>query len=643
MTEATTRTRMKVLSGLFVLIFGALSTRLWFLQVLASEQFEDLADRNQIRVVSIEPQRGLIVDRHGRVLVGNRGATVITVDRQGMLGREAEVLPRLADLLQMPVADLEARLDTPRYAPYVPVPVAEDIDEETIFYIREHQDQFPGVGYEMAALREYPYGELGAHLLGYVGEISQDQLDSGAYDAHEPGDVVGRAGVEATYEEFLYGERGLRSIQVNAQGQVLDRDFGVRPATSGDTLVLSIDAKVQELAERALQLGIELGRRTIDEATDRLLRATGGAVVVMDPTNGQVLALASNPTYDPSVFVGGLSRADATMLANEENQFPQFNRAVQGQYPAGSTFKPFTMAGALHQKLARLDQGYDCPASYEVPGDTSGVVFRNWDPVDRGIMSLADALALSCDTVFYPFGWEYFRRYFHSGRVTEFMQNDLRKMGFGLQTGIDLPGEADGLIATDEFKYDLIQANPGIYGRDEPLIWLPGDNINMAIGQGLSLVTPLQLAVSYSAIANGGTIYQPHVGLRVETQDGALVTRIEPEPTGKLPISAKQVRYIREALRGVTEYGTAEEAFEGFPLDRFPVAGKTGTAEVPPKQDYAWFAAMAPADQPRYVVVAIIEQGGHGATTAAPVVRRILEGLFGLDVSGPLQGGGVTD
>ncbi|MBA3727733.1 MAG: penicillin-binding protein 2 [Actinobacteria bacterium] len=643
MTEPRTRMRLKVLATLFVLIFAGITTRLWFLQVLASEQFSALANQNQVRLVSIQPVRGLILDRDGNVLVGNRPSSVVTVDRLAMRESGEEVLLRLSELLDVNIDDLVERVNSPRYAPYQPVPVAEDVPEETIFYLREHERDFPGVDYELSSVRDYPEGVLAAHVLGYVGEISEEQLDALRPVGYLGDEIVGKAGVEATYERLLYGTRGQRAIQVNAQGDILDRDFGgPKPAEPGANLVLAIDTEIQKLTERSLTLGIQLGRRTIDENTEIPFKATGGAAVVMDPRNGQILAMASFPTYEPSLFLGGLTAAERAPLEDEANNFPQLNRVIQGKYPAGSTFKPFVAAGALKRKMATLDGLYDCPGEFVVPKDESGTVFNNWEPVNRGFITLAHSLAISCDTVYYQFGYEYYVRYVRSGKQSEIMQQDLGQMGFGRVSGIDLPGESAGRIPTRAYKFDLIEDNRDIYG-DALSLWLPGDNVNMSIGQGFSLVTPLQMAVAYSAIANGGTVYEPHVGLRLERPDGTLVRRIAPEAVGKLPITPRQVAYLRDSLRGVTEIGTADEAFLGFPLDRIPVAGKTGTAEVPPKQDYSWFAAMAPADDPRYVVVGLIEQGGHGSTTAAPLVRRILEGLFGLQPAKTLEDGGVTD
>jgi penicillin-binding protein 2 len=642
---------MKIIAWLAAFMFAALGTRLWFLQVLASEQFAKLADQNQVRLIPIQPVRGIIVARDGRtVLVGNRPSTLVMVDRLGMEGRDDEVLFRLSKLLGQPVQDILDRLNSVKYLPYQPVPVAEDVDKNVVFYIEEHRNLFPGVSYTVGPVRDYPQQSLAAHILGYVGEVSDSQLSQAAFKGYRQGEIVGKAGIEETYEPDLHGVDGLRGIQVNAQGMVLDDDFGGTTATPGNTVVLSIDEKAQQLAESALQLGINLARHTGDRNSGRLLEANGGAVIVMNPKNGQVLAMASNPTYDPSIFLGGLSRREALSLdicyrkpcPAPSHERPLLDRATEGQYPAGSTFKPFVAAAALKEHLATTNGKYGCQPGYTVPGDISGHVFHNWSSLNYGNISLAQALAISCDTVFYRYGYEFYDKFFrHSGRTDEAFQRDLGLMGFGRRTGIDLPTEASGHVPTNAYVRSVFAGNPSVYGKYPG--WQAGDSVVLAIGQGFLTVTPMQLAMAYSAIANGGTLYAPELAWKVLTPDGEPVREIGKRSVGRLPISEKQVNFLRNALTGVTRFGTASAAFAGFPLGSIPVAGKTGTADIIPQQPYSWFAAMAPANNPKYVVVALVEQGGHGATTAAPIVRRVLEGLFGIPAGGPLRAGSVQD
>jgi penicillin-binding protein 2 len=280
---------------------------------------------------------------------------------------------------------------------------------------------------------------------------------------------------------------------------------------------------------------------------------------------------------------------------------------------------------------------------YEVPGDTSHTEFHNWNPVNTGYLTLTSALIQSCDTFFYQLGYKFWQAYVHSGYQvdtgkggTEFMQSDLSKMGFGKTTGVDLPLEAKGIMPTNAYKRALEKEAPKVYGK---LPWQPGDNVNMAIGQGFMTVTPIELATAYSAIANGGKLYEPRVAWKIESPDGKVVRIVRPTQDGRLPISRQEVAYLRNALTGVTRPGgTAAPAFAGFPLSTIPVAGKTGTADIVGKQPYSWFAAMAPANNPKYVVVVMVEQGGHGGTTAAPVARRILQGLFDLNTGQVVAG-----
>jgi penicillin-binding protein 2 len=662
-TESKTRTRMKVLAGLVVFMFAALTTRLWFLQVLATEEFAKMADQNQVRLVPLQPLRGLILDRSGKILVGNRPSTIVTVDRVAMRGQEEQVLFRLSTLLNVPVTDLLDRLDSVKYLPYQPVPVAEDVPKEVIFFIREHATEFPGVNYQLGAVRSYTYGSLASHVLGWTGEVSDQQLSGPEFKDYRPGAIVGKSGVEAAYEPYLQGGTdGKREIQVNAQGLVLNENFNINAPKPGDNVVLSIDGKIQQLAEQSLRLAIELARRTADRNSGQYLKATAGAVIVMDPRSGKVLALASNPSFDPSVFLGGLNRKEALSMdlcfgkgrcPKPSHSNPLLDRATQGLYPAGSTFKPFVAVAALKEKFARMNGHYPCPSIYYAPVDPTKHPFHNWSSLNYGNLSLPDALAYSCDTVFYKFGYDFWLRYHRSGQRNQSFQTDLGGIGFGRKTGIDLPGEQRGRIPDHAYVKKLYDSNPCFYGSlyrsasGKPkcsfLGWLPGDAINLSIGQGFMTVTPMQLAVAYSAIANGGTIYAPRVVDRIETPDGDLIKKLAPVSTGTLPITRRQVLFLRNALKGVTRYGTARSTFEGFPLSRIPVAGKTGTADIIPLQPTSWFAAMAPADHPKYVVVGMVEQGGHGSTTAAPLVRRVLEGLFGLKAPPELRAGAAVD
>jgi penicillin-binding protein 2 len=634
MTEGKTGLRLRLVSTFVVFMFAALGARLWFVQVLNAKEAAQAARNNSVRVVPIPAPRGRILDRDGHLLVGNRFSLAVTVNRDAVGSENEEVLFRLARLLKLPVKDLTERLNDPRYLPYVPVPVAFDVSKEVAFYIGEHQRQFPGVDTLELSTRTYPHGDLASHVLGYTGQISAEQVKEPRFADYSQNAIVGRTGVESIYERRLKGIEGALKVQVNSQGKNLGA-IGREPARPGDDVVLSVNERIQRLAEESLDLGMR-------SAHGAGLPAVAGAVVVMNPNNGQVLALASNPTFDPRFFERPFTEKQYQReFLSSKRHNPQFDRAIQAAYPPGSTFKPFVALAALHDHIATQRGYYPCPPSFTVPGSIPPEVKNNWSASNFGNITLSESLVISCDTVFYQFGWDFWRRYVAANGgsiqkapgVGDFLQRNLRAFGFGRPTGIDLPAEESGVIPDQRWKHqrfaDVKKQSFCIHN------WCPGDDLNMSIGQGDVGVTPLQLASAFSAIANGGTVWRPHVALRIQRPNGRLVSRIKPDKVGRLPFTKPALAYVRQAMAGVVNRsnGTAYFAFVGFPFDQVPVAGKTGTAEVPPFQPYSWFAAMAPVQHPRFVVVSLVEQGGHGSDTSAPVVRRILEGLFGQELS----------
>ena len=369
----------------------------------------------------------------------------------------------------------------------------------------------------------------------------------------------------------------------------------------------------------------------------------GGIRYHPNVTLDEVKALASWPSFDPSWFVEGPTSKQAAYLFKNASS-PTLNRATQLTYAPGSTFKPFIALSAVQNGLASLGGYYPCPSEYVYPGDTT-TVFHNWSTANLGSISIANALKISCDTVFYQFGADYYDRW----RADQFadnalaLQRDLRQFGFSRATGIDLPSETSGLIPDPAWKATFASANPELFNPGEE-VWLPGDYIQMAIGQGYVTVTPMQLAAAYAAIANGGKLCRPHLVDRIERASGTIARRVSGHCSRHvLPYAQAEIDYIKNALATVTEPGgTAGLAFSGFPLSTYPIGGKTGTAERPPFQDTSWFAAMVPANDPKYVVVAMVEQGGHGSTSAAPIVRQVIEGLLGIQEPGAVDGG-VSD
>ena len=654
MTEGRVGFRLRVLAGLVVLMFAALTTRLWFLQVLASEQYRKEANNNQTRTVDVPAQRGRIYDANGDVLVANRESRVLTVNRQAAGDHEEEIIFQLSQLLGITPEELGSRIEDPRYPVYWPVPVAVDVPKRVAFYVGEHSSDLPGVDIAKVPVRTYPDGSLAAHVLGYLGQISPEKLQDPTFAGYEAGDLVGVAGVEAVYEHDLVGTKGYVQYRVNSEGQNLG-EIGRRDPVNGNNIYLTIDAPTQQLAEESLALGMKAARGIVDAATPAYLKANAGAVVVMDPRTGAILALASSPTFNPSIFVKPLTNSEYKRRFGHTQNFPLIDRAIYGQYPPGSSYKPFIALSALEQGLVNETQNYACPPTWTVPyneSDPNAVPypFHNWTTADLGYMTLAKALWMSCDTVFYPIGYDYWAIYYpppwadgipgnDSEPAREPLQKDLMATGFGELTNVDLPGEQPGRVPTAEWKREVHRANPQAFPEGG---WFPGDFVNMSIGQGETLVTPLQMAQAYSALMNDGHICVPHVLDEVRTPTGVVVRRDRPRCAHRLPFSQQEIAYVRDALAQVPRVGTARAAFLGFPFSQVWIGGKTGTAQVNNKQDYSWFAAMTNAQGKEYVVVALVEQGGHGSTTAAPIVRRIVEGLYGLPQSGFL-GNSATD
>jgi penicillin-binding protein 2 len=639
MNEGRHSARLKVLALLCAFMFAALGTRLWFVQVLAYKTNSTIAREQGTRKVEVPAPRGRILDRNGTVLARNRTSLVVTVNRQELptdAAQQADEIRRLAMVLGLSQKEMRGRIETKRYYEFTPVPVAFDVPKKTFFYLGEHRPEFPGVSIVQDSIRDYLEGSLAAHVLGYVGPFSKTEAADPRYAGYSQDDIVGKYGVEQSYERYLQGTKGTVEYQVDSSGRNLGPvPGGATPPKAGDDVYLTIDANIQKLASQSLELGMKAARSFH-------LPANAGAVIVMDPKSGAVLAMASNPTFDPNWFATGNNKEINKLFAPipkgkqcNATDCASLNRAIQAIYPPGSTFKPFVALSALRNKFATMSgpgSYINCPATYTIPGTQE--TKSNWEPVNLGSISLAQALVVSCDTVFYELGWRNWVDWYNHGEHDK-LQNDLRDAGFGHATGIDIPSEENGIIPDKAFKEKAYANDPVSTDRN----WQPGDFVNMSIGQGDVKVTPLQLATAYSALANGGTVYRPHVLDKVDTTTGKRVLTAKRRIDGRLPFTKQQMSYVRNALTGVVQgNGTAAGAFRGFPLGRIPVAGKTGTAEVSPYQPYSWFAAMAPANDPKYVVVSIVEQGGHGSQSAAPVVRRILDGLFGLPLTRPTFG-----
>ena len=625
--------RLGVVGTLVVACFVALFSRLWFLQVLASDEYRQKARENRVRRVHTEPPRGRVFDRNGVVLVKNRTAYAVTIDRQVVTTRRMErrVLRNLSAALDVSKADLRARLHDEAASPYKPVAVVNDVREHKAIWILEHGQRFPGVDVERLPVRIFPERDLAAHVLGYVGEISSEDLKSSHFRGVRPGyaagDLVGKSGLEWYYDRFLRGRPGVRKVVVNSTGEVVD-SFPLRDERVGNDLILSLDSRIQRLTERALADGLSAARGAA-------YQAPAGAVVVMDPRNGEVLSMASYPSFDPSILADGITQKEFNALGQATFENPDddalLNRTIQAGVAPGSTFKVVTAGAAMATGVATPYTYLDCPGSIVFPpeGGPGSQLFPNWTSADLGLMGFPESLEVSCDTFYYQLGWQMEERWgAANGDGSETFQRYMRLAGFGHETGIDLPNEFDGRVPDAEWCEDNCFEEQ----------WLPGYTVNMAIGQGDLLTNPLQMAVTYAALANGGRILQPRLGMALartdEQGEQKILREFEPKVVRKLPLDATELGVIKQGLVDVIEgdNGTAAPAFAGFPTDRYPIAGKTGTAQIGEGDlNRAWFLSYAPADAPRYVISVYLEKAGHGGESAAPVARQIYEGLFGID------------
>lgn len=633
-----THLRLAIVGVIVMSLFAALFSRLWYLQVLDSDQFVKAAEGNQVRIVYEEAPRGRILDRQGRVLVDNRVSEIITLSREASK-RYPQVLDRLALLLGKPVEELRARVTDPRFTPFKPIPVAEDVSKEAIVYIEEHRAEFPGVAAAQITERTYPNGTLAAHALGSVGQINDEELTRLKPRGYQSGDNVGKSGVERAYERVLRGEPGALKLEVNSRGRVL-RTLFERPPVQGRDLQLTIDLDVQRIAEESLAGGLAAARGVLDKRnTGKLFVAPAGAVVVLDPRDGSVVALASNPTFDPALFVNGIKPEVFKSLQDPAGHLPLNNRATSGQYAPGSTFKLVTSMAAQSEGLIDGRTTVRDTGEFKLPvcrGEKCS--FRNAGGTAYGNVNLSRAMAVSSDVFFYSIGYRFWVERAKFGTTP--IQDTARSLGLGDKTGIEI-SEAHGRLADPETRKKLNAASPDKFPNGQ---WFAGDNINLAIGQGEMAITPLQLANAYSTFANGGTRFQPRLAAQALDSKGNPVEKFPPVKTGTVALTEAQRAPILAGLKGALTdaRGTASAAFSGFPFESLVVAGKTGTAQVPRKQDTALFASFAPADAPQYTVVVVMEEAGFGGSVAAPVARRVYEFLAGKPV-GPISVAGGVD
>jgi len=652
------RRRLVVLYAVVAALLLVLGGRLWYLQVMTVGSYASAATQDQVRTVIVPPVRGQILDDVGQPLVNNRTALVVSVNRAlvsqqpdggvGELHRLAHLLGMKYTLLQEKIRLCTVGVSQPCWqgSPYQPIPVSEQVPAAVALQIMENQRDFPGVSAQAQPVTHYvqPFATQAAQILGYLQpitpqEVAQRHLPVTGFSGV---DLVGQAGLEQQYDQQLRGTPGTQTLTVNAAGTVTAIRHQSSPA-AGDTLVTSLNSQLQADTYNALAQAIQRAQ------AEGNLGATSGAAVVMT-TTGRILAMASVPTYNPSIWNGGISQREFRNLFGTAHGEPILNRATQGEYGPGSTWKVTSTAAALAH-------GYSAAGPYSCPGAVTiaGHPFHNWTTQNLGPMSLHEALVMSCDTVFYQLAYQ---MYLHDRYDANFVKNPhapaqkMQKMevawGFGHNPGIDLPEQSPGTVPTRKWLYyywkqykDYWCTHGNANGSYVQQIayddcrtgyqWPPGQAAIAAIGQGYVTVTPLQLARGYAALANGGTVYSPRIGAALLSPTGKVVQRIKPPVTGHLPVPRWALNYIKNALIDVVTQGTAAGAFAGFPLNKVQVAAKTGTAEIFGGQATSVFASFAPASHPKYVVVVMVPKSGEGADVSAPCARQIWDSIYGLE------------
>jgi penicillin-binding protein 2 len=634
--------RVAVLGFLALALFAILFLRLWALQVLSGDRYLAQANDNRVRTLPLEAPRGPILDRSGHLLVRNVSGTSLQLwpsDLPKTWPAQRAELRKLSAVTGIPTRDIVKDLSDQGNDPLTPVVVQRGLKQDQINYLYEHQSEFPGVHLDDSFLRQYPYQSLAAQVLGYVGRISPEQYKTLKHQGYLASDEIGQGGVERTYDTYLRGKDGKAQLTVDSRGRPKTGERTEVQPMPGEALRLTLDINLQRAAERALRDGIKIAR---GGAEGRY--ADGGAIVAMDPRDGSILAMASNPTYKPSIFVGQDQKKLAPVLdlaAGAKKNFPGLNRATDVGYPPGSTFKPVTALAAMQEHLLTPYEQLLCSPTYTAYGQQ----FDNWTPLIDQSMDLETALAESCDTFFYQLGDRFYRLPPNRGHPLQAWAN---RFGFGEPTGVDIGPETNGLIPTPEWRRSTFAASKG-YGLIDR-IWKPGYSIQLAIGQGDVLVTPLQMARFYSLIANGGKLVTPHLGEDVEQtssngQPGRVLRRFGAQPPQPVNVDPTALQFVRGGLEEATHspLGTSSGVFGNFPVD---IAGKTGSAEkvvhVPGypnglKLNQSWWCGYGPYEAPTIVVCAVIENGGHGGTAAAPAALQVFERYFGKTASATIK------
>ena len=668
------RLSLLVIQIFIISLMVALLGRLFYLQVAAAPKYKDAALSIQSRDVVTPATRGLIVDSSGVPLALNKVGVAITVDRTKIDKQEDKgeaVLRSLAELLGLKYVDVFQRtrlcgeLEKGKRAGcwtgsrFQPIPITKDADPTLALQIVERSDRFPGIDAQPIAIRSYPeiVGANAAHLLGYIGPLTDGDLAGDNGRSYFRSESIGKAGLEIQYDEFLRGSPGIKTVIVDRKEAVTSTGKVTNPI-GGDHLVTSIDVRLQAASEKALADAVARSRAGG-------FRADGGAAVVMDIVTGRVLALASYPTYDPNAYERGLTVKQARDLYSDEAGVPALSRALQGLFAPASTFKAVSVVAAANAGYD-LNTTYDCPGEYQV----GTRAFQNFESKAQGRLSMKKAIAISCDTIWYKIAFAEWLK--DGGLKPKANPNDYffkAAEGFqiGQKTGIDLPSESSGRLANREWRNSWYEQNKDFYcnykeraSKAQQTAFLielarencldgdkirAGDAVNFSIGQGDTVITPLKLAQMYAAIGNGGTIWKPTIGKAIVTTDGKVIKTIEPEKVGTIPATKATIKFLKESLREVVTAGTGTGAFSGFPI---AISGKTGTAQVfgknangTLKSDTSWFASYGPTEKPRFAVVMMVSQGGYGASSSGVGVRQIYETLFGVKGSTVVPGAAI--
>jgi penicillin-binding protein 2 len=619
----TSRVRVSIVGIIVVVLFSTLLARLWFLQSGSENSLKVQAIAETTKVVQTESPRGEILDRNGKVLVKDRAAWAVTVDRGLSTGTATRVLGQLAEQLGKPVKELTSQYNSKRQSPLKPAVVAVDVSQPARLAIMQDPQDYPGVHVMELTVREYPQGELASQLLGYVGEVPNKK------PGYQAGDDIGLSGAEAAFEKSLRGVPRQETIEVDPTGAQVGAPVKVRPGRPGDDVYLTIDANVQKAAEDSLSQGIVSARSLQDvsyTAGFRTLKAPAGAVVVLDADDGSVVADASYPSYPLDWWVGGISTKHYDSIQKDN---ALINLATQGMYAPGSTFKLVTSLAMTKYGIRGIGDYYDDQGQVAL----DGTVFHNAQQESFGPVNLQQALTVSSDAYFYKVGDDFWHIW-KNGDPKRGMgiQTEARELGFGAATGFELD-EASGLVTDPKWVKDFADANYKTKAEKESHgTWYPFDDIFPAVGQGDLQVTPLQLANAYAAFANDGTLWHPRLADKIVPPDGKPET-FSSKPIRHISLDPTTRAAMLAGFQGAISdpKGTAYQSFQGFPISTIPVAGKTGTAQVAGKGDTSLFVAMfgGTIDRPQYVVAVVVEQAGFGAQTAAPIARRIIETMTG--------------